>query len=110
MLQKRTQMLMRNTVNIGKKICALIGTMLKAVLPVRTTVTAVHCSEEFLLNIAKGVARIFLSVNRTSFVPPAEQLAYIKHEKNMQYFKEKKKKSADGTAIPTTDKEKISIK
>ena len=72
--------------NIGKRICALIGTMLKAVLPVRTTVTAVHCSEEFLLNIAKGVARIFLSVNRTSFVPPAEQHALSKHNGNLRYL------------------------
>lgn len=40
-----------------------------------------------------------MSVNRTFFVPPAEQHVYIKRRKNMQSFIKSKVESKEGYAV-----------
>lgn len=57
--------------------------------------TVAHRLKEYLYNIVSVAEKIFLNEKTLTFVAIAGQLAYIKREKNMQYFKEKKKKSAE---------------
>ena len=60
--------------------------------------TVAHRLKEYPYNIVSVVEKIFLNEKLLIFVAIAGQLAYIKREKNMQYFiksKEKKKKSAE---------------
>lgn len=54
-----------------------------------------HHLKEYQCNTVSVVEKIFLNEKVLTFVAIAGQLAYIKREKNMQYFKEKKKKSAE---------------
>lgn len=57
--------------------------------------TVAHRLKEYPYNIVSVAEKIFLNEKALTFVAIAGQLAYIKREKNMQYFKEKKKKSAE---------------
>lgn len=61
--------------------------------------TVAHRLKEYPYNIVSVAARIFLSVNRTFFVPPAEQHVYIKRRKNMQSFIKSKVESKEGYAV-----------
>lgn len=67
--------------------------------------TVAHRLKEYPYNIVSVAEKIFLNEKALTFVAIAGQLAYIKREKNMQYFKEKRKNPLK-LCKASTDKEK----
>ena len=58
-----------------------------------------HHLKEYQCNTVNVVEKIFMNEKVLTFVAIAGQLAYIKHEKNMQYCNKSKTESKEGVSM-----------